>query len=284
MIEASYWQAEGEKVRCQLCPHFCLLSSGQQGRCRVRENREGRLYSLNYGHLGALALDPIEKKPLFRFHSGSMILSAGTSGCNLDCAFCQNWELVSGQGMREEIGPEELVALAEKYRPAGNIGLAYTYSEPLMWYEFVLMTARLARQKGLVNVLVSNGFINEEPWRELLPWVDAANFDIKGGKEFYRKLCGARPEPVWRTVELAVTAGVHVEITCLLVTGENDKPEQVEELARSLAAISPEIPLHLSRYFPRRRFTAPPTPLERIFEAQTIAARHLKYVYPGNIR
>lgn len=284
MIEASYWQTEGEKVGCLLCPHFCRLSSGQKGRCGVRENREGRLYSLNYGQLGALALDPIEKKPLFRFHPGSMILSAGTSGCNLDCAFCQNWELVSGQGMREEIVPEQLVALAEKYRPDGNIGLAYTYSEPLMWYEFVLATARLARQKGLVNVLVSNGFINEEPWRELLPWIDAANFDIKGGKEFYRRLCRARPEPVWRTVELAVTVGVHVEITCLLVTGENDQPEQIEELARSLAAISPEIPLHLSRYFPRRQFSAPPTPLSRIFEAQRIAGRHLKYVYAGNIR
>ncbi|MFZ5625937.1 MAG: AmmeMemoRadiSam system radical SAM enzyme [Bacillota bacterium] len=283
MKEAQYWQREGEKIRCQLCPHYCLVADGQKGRCGVRENRGNKLYALNYGQIGALALDPVEKKPLFRFKPGSMILSVGTTGCNLDCAFCQNWELVSGRGGREEISPEELVALAENYRPVGNIGLAYTYSEPLMWFEFILATAKLAREKGLANVLVSNGFINSEPWRELLPWLDAVNIDIKGEKEFYRKLCKARPEPVWRAVEMAVKAGIHVEITCLLVTDENDSPEQIEALARRLADLSSKIPLHLSRYFPRRSLTAPPTPLERMYEAQAIASRYLKYVYLGNL-
>ncbi|MDN5343952.1 MAG: pyruvate formate lyase activating enzyme [Clostridia bacterium] len=283
LTEASYYvKLPGEKVECCLCPHTCVIPPGKRGICRVRENREGKLYTRNFGRCSSLALDPIEKKPLYHFYPGSLILSAGTVGCNFCCQFCQNWEIAQEEPETAFITPADLV---EKAREVKSIGIAYTYSEPLVWFEFVLATARLARQAGLKNVMVSNGFIRQEPLAELLPWIDAWNIDVKGfSLEFYRKVVHGDYRPVLETAAAAARAGNHVEITTLLVTGLNDDPQQLEELVRWVAAnLGIDTPLHFSRYFPRYRLEAPPTPLATMRRAWEMARRHLHYVYLGNV-
>lgn len=282
--EARFWdKAEENKVRCLLCPHRCIIADGKSGVCRVRVNREGVLYTLNYGEIGAIALDPIEKKPLYHFYPGMAILSVGTVGCNLSCGFCQNYELVVGDVPRRRMDHEEVVQLAEEVRSRGNIGIAYTYSEPLVWYEFVADTARLARKRALKNVLVTNGFVEEEPLLDLLPYVDAVNIDLKSFKdEFYRKTCKGRLAPVMRTIEIC-SRRTHVEVTTLLIPGLNDSPEEISQLAGWLASISPDIVLHLSRYHPAREFNLPPTPATTMHQARETARQYLKHVYLGNL-
>ncbi len=284
MHPAKYGQvlADG-RVECRLCPHHCKINEGQRGICRVRTNQAGQLYSLNYGQLAACALDPIEKKPLFHFYPGWNILSLGTVGCNLGCSFCQNWTIAHGDPDALEISPEKAVELALIRGGTKNLGLAYTYSEPLMWYEFVLDTAPLVRENGLKNVLVTNGYIEDEPLRELLPYIDAMNIDVKAFKEdYYGKLCRGKLAPVMKTVELAVQH-CHVEVTTLLVTDLNDSKEEVSNLAQWLASINKEIPLHLSRYFPNYQLDKPPTPKERLLQAYEVAKEYLDYVYLGNV-
>ena len=273
------------KTRCELCFHHCELDEGQTGLCWARGCRDGRIVPLNYGKLTSLVLDPIEKKPLCRFCPGSLVLSVGSFGCNLRCPFCQNHEIsMTGDGEVQtvELSPEQLSAKAVELVPWGNIGAAYTYNEPLVGYEYVRDCATLIHERGLVNVLVTNGTIAEAPWRELLPLIDAANIDLKGfTAAWYRKL-GGDLDTVKRSIALAAER-CHVEVTTLLVPGENDSVEEIRALARWLAGVNPNIPLHLSRFFPRYRMVdRPPTPVERVYRLADEARAYLPYVYTGN--
>ena len=270
---------------CELCFHHCDLSEGQTGFCRARVCRDGAIVPLNYGKVTSLALDPIEKKPLRRFHPGSQILSVGSFGCNLRCPFCQNHEIsMSGENEIETVGlpPETLADKALKLRHLGNIGVAYTYNEPLIGYEYIRDCATLVHERGMVNVLVTNGTIEEAPWRALLPLIDAANIDLKGfTPEWYQKL-GGDLETVKRSIILAAEQ-CHVEVTTLLVPGENDSRDEIRELAQWLASVNPEIPLHLSRFFPRYQMTyRPPTPAEQVYHLADEAREYLSFVYTGN--
>ncbi|WP_277997655.1 AmmeMemoRadiSam system radical SAM enzyme [Thermanaeromonas sp. C210] len=281
--EAKYYvKLDEDRVECRLCPHTCILAPGRRGLCRVRENREGRLYSRNYGLCSSLAVDPIEKKPLYHFHPGRLILSVGTVGCNFACQFCQNWEIAHGEPEVVPLTPEVLV---EKARDLDTVGIAYTYSEPVVWFEFVLDTAGLARERGLKNVLVTNGFIRPEPLRELLPVIDALNIDVKGyNKEFYRRVIRGDYEPVLQTARLAREAGCHIELTTLLVTGMNDDLGELEELVKRIRdELGESTPLHFSRYFPHYKLHLPPTPRETMERAWEMARARLHYVYLGNI-
>ena len=273
------------KTRCELCFHHCVLDVGQIGLCRARACQDGKIVSLNYGKLTSLALDPIEKKPLRRFHPGSLILSVGSFGCNLRCPFCQNHEISMAEDSgipTVEVSPEQLAAKAAELVPQGNIGVAYTYNEPLIGYEYVQNCAALVHEQGMINVLVTNGTVEEEPWRALLPLVDAANIDLKGfTPSWYRRL-GGDLETVKRSIVLAAER-CHVEVTTLLIPGENDSEEEIRELARWLASISPEIPLHLSRFFPQYQMVDRlPTPVEQVYRLAEAARRYLSYVYTGN--
>lgn len=275
---------EDSKVHCFLCPHNCVIKPGGLGACRARKNIGGELYSLNYGKVASVALDPIEKKPLYRFHPGSMIMSAGTFGCNLKCSFCQNWSIAHENPRTVDITPEGLVEKAEELKTSENIGIAYTYNEPSIWYEFVYDASRLAKEKGLFNVLVTNGFISREPLEELLPFVDAMNIDVKGyTASFYQEICKGTLEDVKRTVEISAPR-CHVEVTTLVIPELNDAMEEIDGMARWLASISREIPLHLSRYFPNYKMQdRPPTPVDTLKKARLTAMQHLKYVYLGNV-
>ena len=280
--EACYYYPHERGVVCQLCPRKCLIGEGRSGFCRVRKNMGGVLFAENYGECSSYALDPIEKKPLYHFYPGSYIFSLGTWGCNFTCSFCQNWKIAQENPETVYLEPEKAVDMAIKVDKR-NIGLAFTYSEPSVWYEYVLATAKLLKVRGLKSVLVTNGFINAEPLSELLPFVDALNIDVKAFNEaYYSKVCAGRLEDVKRTVELAVQAAAHVEITCLLVDGLNDAQEELESLAGWLADLDKDIPLHFSRYFPNYKMKAPPTPRENMESAYHIARRYLNYVYLGN--
>lgn len=276
---AVHWHPEDGAVRCELCPHRCLLSDGNQGICGVRENRGGRLFALTYGKVAAVQFDPVEKKPLYHFHPGKPILSVGSVGCNFRCGFCQNYHLVEKRAPLASVPITDLVRAA---RREGAVGISYTYNEPLIWFEFVADCAREFRRAGMANVLVTNGFVSPGPLAELLPLVDAMNIDLKSmDPEFYRKICGGELAPVLDTIrESAKTT--HVEVTNLLVTGENDSDPSIRAVVDFVAGVDPEIPLHLSRYLPMHRFTAPPTPPERLAAAFRIARERLSYVYVGN--
>jgi pyruvate formate lyase activating enzyme len=282
MVEAKHWTAlEAGRVRCDLCPHHCALSDGQVGICIGRVNKNGKLYSSNYGQVVSAALDPIEKKPLYHFFPGSVILSVGPNGCNFRCPYCQNWEISQQETRTFSVSPQDLVKSAAR---DGSIGLSYTYSEPLIWYEYVLECSKLAREAGLVNVLVTNGFIEETPLRELLPLVDALNIDVKSiREEFYKKLCKASLAPVLRTCEMAKKVS-HVEITNLLIPGENDEQEDITNLVHWIASkLGRDTPLHFSRYFPHYKFAAKATSESTVLTACKIGKKELFYCYVGNI-
>ncbi|NLO41298.1 MAG: AmmeMemoRadiSam system radical SAM enzyme [Ruminiclostridium sp.] len=274
------------KVECGICPHHCSLEEGQRGLCRARMNISGTVTCENYGKLTAMALDPIEKKPLYHFYPGSKILSVGSYGCNLRCVFCQNSEISMASSEKihtDQVMPEKLVDYALKTRNRGNIGIAYTYNEPLVSYEFVRDCAALAREKGLKNVVVTNGYICSEPLVELLPFLDAMNIDLKAfTEEFYHKMRGDL-ETVKASITLAAKE-CHVEVTTLIIPGENDSEDEMEKLSSWLASINPEIPYHISRFFPRFEMQdRGPTPLDTIYRLADVARKHLKYVYEGNV-
>ena len=273
------------RTECRICPHCCHIEEGHLGLCKARTNRNGEIISENYGKLTSVALDPIEKKPLYHFHPGSRILSIGSYGCNLNCSFCQNCDIsmVSGAEIEtEEVSVEEVVAKAKALRPMGNIGIAFTYNEPLIGFEFVRDCAVLAKAEGLHNVVVTNGYICEEPLLELLPYIDAWNIDLKGfSEEFYHRLRGDLAT-VKRTIEIAA-AHNHVEVTTLIIPGENDSDEEMLELSDWLAGIRQDIPLHISRFFPRWRMQdKKATPVTKIYHLADLARKNLKYVHEGN--
>lgn len=270
-------------VSCRLCPHHCRLQKGQCGRCQTRYYDGEQVLALAYGQCTSAALDPIEKKPLARFRPGSLIVSLGSWGCNFSCPFCQNWQISQQQAAFQTLTPQQAVVLAKRYVPQGNIGLAYTYNEPSLSFEFIRQTAPLIKEAGLVNVMVSNGYLEEAPLRELLPYIDAWNIDLKGfSAAFYQKYCGAKLAPVLRTIRLAAAVS-HVEVTTLIIPGENDDAALMAAEAKWLAAIRPDIPLHLTRYFPRYKMTTPPTARATLFRLRDVAKQYLSYVYVGNI-
>lgn len=273
-------------TECELCFHACRLEIGQDGFCRARRNVDGVITLIHYGSVTSVALDPIEKKPLLHFFPGKKILSIGGYGCNLRCPFCQNYSIsMSGDktSRTSPLSPQEVVALALQYQTKGNIGVAYTYNEPLIAFEYVLDTAKLVHEAGMKNVLVTNGTINEAPLLRLLPYIDAMNIDLKGfTPAFYAKLQGDL-ETVKHTIERSAKE-CHVEITTLIIPGENDSDDDMRAQAKWLASINPEMPLHLSRFFPHYLWIdKPATPLETLVRLQKIASGYLKNVYLGNV-
>ncbi|MFH7319875.1 AmmeMemoRadiSam system radical SAM enzyme [Desulfurivibrio sp. D14AmB] len=284
-----YRVLDEDKVQCYLCPHHCRITPGKRGICRVRENRAGTLYTLNYGRLISGNIDPIEKKPIFHLLPGSLSYSIATVGCNFRCLHCQNYEISQYPALHNnEIAgilhtPAEVVAAAQ----AGSCrSISYTYVEPTIFYEFAFDTAQLARKAGVRNIFVSNGYIGPEATREIAPWLDAINIDLKAfSQRFYHEVCGAHLQPVLDTIILMKELGIWVEVTTLIIPGWNDSTEELTEIARFLVAIDPHIPWHVSRFWPTYKMMGPhPTPPETLHRAREIGrASGLHHVYVGNI-
>lgn len=280
MREAEFFSQESGAIRCGLCPHGCLMGNGQVGICRQRANRGGNLSLEGYGKVSAMALDPIEKKPLYHFYPGRDILSIGGIGCNFKCEFCQNWGIAHDVRATENMTPEDIV---DRALELGSVGIAYTYNEPLINYEYVYDTAKLGRRNGLKNVLVTNGYINRDPLENLLPYIDAMNIDVKAFNHvFYRDICAGSLEPVMRSVEIGASH-CHIEVTTLIIDGLNDSPKEMEELAGWLSRIDGGIPLHISRYFPNYKMDRPATKEDTIIGLAKIARTYLDFVYIGNM-
>ncbi len=287
-MESRYYRKlEGGAVECQLCPHHCHIADGKRGICRSRSNRDGVLYSDVYGLPCALAIDPIEKKPLYHFHPGTTCLSLACTGCNFRCLNCQNHDIsqVSPSEVQHyELSPYEVVALCQKHHCPG---IAYTYTEPLTYLEYIVDTARLAREASLWNILVSAGYVCEAPLRDLLPYLDAANIDLKSfSDDIYKRVSGGRLQPVLDTILAMKQAGVWLEITNLLIPGVNDDMQMIRRMCRWLADNGlADAPLHFSRFFPRYKMQdVAPTPLQTLRSAREIALQEgIKHVYLGNV-
>lgn len=285
---AKYYETlDNDMVQCLLCPNLCILSKGQRGVCRVRQNINGQLYSLSYGNVASANLDPIEKKPFFHVLPGSKAFSIATAGCNLQCVFCQNWQI--SQVFPEDIqsqymSPEQVV---EQALASGAQSIAYTYSEPIIFFEYIIDIAKIARQKGLKNVVISAGYINEQPLRELCQYVDAIKIDLKAFKQsFYDKMTGGQIAPILRNLKIIQEQGVWLEIVNLVIPGENDSPEEIRQMAEWIKDnLGEEVPLHFTRFHPMYKLqNLPPTPEETLKKAREIALEiGLKYVYTGNI-
>ncbi len=280
--EALYWEKrEDGKIQCLLCPVGCVIAEGKVGVCMGRENEGATLYAVNYGRLVSLAIDPIEKKPLYHFHPGKQILSTGPNGCNMSCQMCQNWSITQVESPTQFVSPEDLIEVALR---ENSVGIAYTYSEPLIWYEYVMDTAEMAKEKNLANVLVTNGYIHEEPLLKLLPFIEAMNIDLKSmDEDFYRKVCKGKLAPVLRTIELSHQHKVHIEITNLIIPTLNDSDEQIQKLVDFVAGLSDRIPVHFTRYYPIYKMDIPSTPPGTLQKAFLLAKRKLKYVFVGNV-
>lgn len=280
--EALFWKKEGAgAILCTLCPRSCVITPGNTGACKTRKNIDGKLASINYGLMCA-AIDQIEKKPLFHWRPGSSILSIGSFGCNLFCPFCQNYHLSragNGSGLQKAT-PRDILSLAFG---SGLDSVAFTYNEPTVWFEFVLETALLLKSHRIATVIVTNGYISSIPREELLGFTDAINIDLKGfSDETYSRLGGSL-EPVLETIFSAYKRGVHLEITHLVVPGINDSMVEFRSMIQWIKGISPDIPLHISRYFPACDWDRPPTPGEEIFNRVQAALEELNYVYIGNL-
>lgn len=279
-VEAKYYEVFEDFVQCKLCPHQCKVLPGKKGICRVRINEDNKLWAIDYGETTSIALDPIEKKPLYHFYPGSQILSIACNSCNMKCPFCQNWEISQMEVNTQYLSPEMLLKI---HREHPSLGVSYTYTEPLMWFEYLLDVTKLIRENGGKNVLVTNGMINEAPLKELLPLIDAMNIDLKTmNPEIYKKKLGGDLDTVKRTIEISHNI-CHIEITNLIVTGLNDSSEDIDSLINYVAGVNPEIPLHFSRYYPNYKYTKPPTPVDKLFDAYEKAKKKLKYVYLGNV-
>lgn len=291
MKEAMFYQVEADqRVVCQLCPHLCRLKPGQVGICGVRQNLDGKLFSLVYGKAIAVHIDPIEKKPLFHVLPGSQSFSIATVGCNFHCKFCQNYDISQVRDVGDidrfsrEISPEELVQMAKHNRCQS---IAYTYTEPTIYFEYAYDTAQLAHQQGLLNVFVTNGYINPEPLQKIHDVLDAANVDLKSfSDQFYRKMTGGKLQPVLETLKLMKKLDIYVEITTLLIPGENDSDEELTAIAEFIKNdLGVDTPWHISRFYPHYRLTDhSPTPVASLNRARDIGlAQGLRYVYLGNV-
>jgi len=270
---------------CGVCMHRCRLEPGQRGICGARANRGGVIVCENYGQITGLALNPIEKKPLKRYRPGSLVLSAGSYGCNLKCPFCQNYEISIGYGTIPQtayMAPQSLADTALHYKDRGNIGVAFTYNEPLVGWEYVRDTARLVKERGMDTVLVTNGSASLDTLAAFLPWIDAMNIDLKGFREAYYHKLGGNLNVVKEFIKQAA-AECHVELTTLIVPGENDSVEELEEEAEWIASLDPDIPLHVTRFFPQFRMTdREATDVGQIYWLADAARRYLKHVFVGN--
>ena len=287
MREALFYVKENGDMRCLLCPHACLIAPNERGKCKARINLDGELKTLVYGESDSEKLyfhvDPIEKKPLYHFYPGSYSLSFGTPGCNLFCENCQNYTL--SQSTPNDIKdnflkPEKIVELAKTHDCKS---ISYTYTEPTIFYEYVVDTSKIAKKQGIENVWVTNGFINPKPLREALPYIDAMNIDLKSfSDEFYQNVCGGKLRPVLETIKTALKS-THIEITNLLIPSLNDSNEDIKKLVDFVSELSDEIPLHFSAYRPMYKMEIKPTPTETLYRAKEIAEKKLKYVYLGNV-
>ncbi len=283
MKEALYYKKEDGEIRCLLCPNYCLIREAKKGLCGARVNEGGKLYSQNYNRDNSVALDPIEKKPLYHYHRGKYILSLGTKGCNFACPWCQNWRISQDMSTpTEEVTTEEII---RKAKEADSFGIAYTYNEPFIWFEFVLECCKAARENSLKNVFVTNGYINKEPFAEILPFIDAMNVDVKSmDEDFYKKYCHGKLAPVLENVKTAKEKEIHIELTNLVIPTLNDSKENFEKLTDWVVSnAGADTPLHFSRYFPCHKFSIPPTPIATLKSAKEIAGKKLKYVYLGNV-
>ncbi len=283
---ASYFKEKNNNtVQCLLCPHLCDIEDGSRGVCSVRINRKGRLLSANYGRISAINYDPIEKKPLFHFYPGRHILSVGSFGCNLKCNFCQNWQISQKAPTKNAVyqSPHQIIEQAKSI--PNNLGIAYTYNEPTVFYELMLHTSKAAHQEGLKNVMISNGYINKEPLQEILPFMDAFNIDLKAfDKNFYRKQTGARLSPVLQSLKLIGSSSKHLEISFLIIPGLNDNMHDFDTMLQFINDFcGPKSVLHLSRYFPNYQQTAVSTPEHTINRFYEKAKHVLNFVYQGNM-
>ncbi|MDD2229295.1 MAG: AmmeMemoRadiSam system radical SAM enzyme [Candidatus Cloacimonetes bacterium] len=281
MREALYFSKEGTSVRCELCPRMCLIAEGETGYCRGRKVVNGVLIADNYAKCASISIDPIEKKPLYHFNPGSSILSLGPNSCNLGCLFCQNWSISQTECSIKLLSVEELVSTLTKH---DLTQVAFTYTEPLMWYEYIWDFAKLTGGK-IDIVLVTNGYLNEQPFKDIVPHITAMNIDLKSiNSEFYRQVCGGDVEVIKRNIQIAYQAGIHVEITNLLIPGYNDSASEIEDLAKFIASIDRNITLHISAYHPDFKFSAHATKASEIEHACDIAAKYLSRVYAGNVQ
>lgn len=280
--EAMYYKKLGnDLLQCELCPHFCTIAVGEMGKCRSRGNIAGKLWAVNYAKALGISVDPIEKKPFYHFRPGSNILSLGPNSCNLSCRWCQNYQISQFESPTIELSLEELYSAVLKHNPT-TMQLAFTYTEPLTWYEYILDFAAMYPEVKIA--LVSNGYLNPEPLAQLLPHISAMNIDIKGiTEELYRQQCGGSLKQIKENIRLVWEAGVHLELTLLLIPGLNDDEEELTELVDFIASISPEIPLHISAYRPTYLTDLPATKVQDITRARQIALKKLSYVYGGNL-
>jgi len=286
--EAMFWELQkGGVVQCLLCPHNCKIKEDNVGFCGVRKNEGGKLYSLIYGSCSGVADDPIEKKPLNHFYPGSVVLSLGSVGCNFRCLHCQNYHISTAgpnNGSIDEISPEKAVDLAKSH---GCKGIAWTYNEPTIWFEYTFDSAKLAKKAGLYTVYVTNGYINEEPLRMISPFLDAMNVDVKAFTEgFYKKICKARLAPVLRTCEIAKSLGIHVEVTYLVIPGMNDSLDEIKKFCKWVVeSLGVETPVYFSRFHPYFKMKdVSATPLETLFTVFEIAKdAGILYPYLGNV-
>jgi pyruvate formate lyase activating enzyme len=280
------FRTSGDKLQCLLCPHNCVISDGKSGICGARRNNEGVIELITYGVISGYALDPIEKKPLYHFFPGTNILSLGSYGCNMHCDFCQNYSISqrAAAGFTVKTGPEKI--LKDASTALHNIGIAFTYNEPVIWFEYMRDIAEEAKKKGLRIVLVSNGYVNEEPLDEIISFTDAFNIDLKAfNNDFYRKLTGAELEPVKKCILKIAKSGRHLELTTLVIPGLNDREEEIARQAQWIAEeTGKDTPLHLSRYFPMYKREDPATPDETLIRLEKIASNYLNYVYIGNLK
>lgn len=288
-MEARFYSTIDGQVHCGLCPHRCHIADGKKGLCQVRKNDGGVLYSLNYGVVAAMSLDPIEKKPLYHFHPGKHIFSIGSVGCNFRCLFCQNHNIaqVKGDGWTESfpvVAPQIILQKALDTVPDGNIGVAYTYNEPTVWYEYMYNVASRVKEAGMLNVMVSNGYIEAIPLDNLMPLIDAFNIDLKGySNAFYKRMLGGTVEPVRHTLKAIVEAGKHLEITYLVIPYENDDVRRFDEVARWISEIlGPETVLHINRYHPSYMLDTPATSMKSLLDLYAVAKEWLRNVYIGN--
>jgi len=287
MKECVLFKKEGKHVRCLACSHKCLIAEDKTGICGVRKNIKGKLFLLVYGKVAAMNVDPIEKKPLYHFLPGSKAFSIGTVGCNFKCEWCQNFD-ISQISKKEkvifgkDINPKEIIEEAIK---TGCKSIAYTYDEPAIFIEFVKDCAILAKKKGLKNILVTNGYLSKESFNFIKDYIDAANIDLKSfDDKTYKKYCGAKLQPVLDNIRWFHDAGIHIEITTLVIPGLNDSDKEIEKITEFIASLDKNIPWHISRFFPMYRMKDKDiTPIKTLQRAEGIGKKYLKYVYLGNI-
>jgi len=287
MREVSFYSHEEEGIlRCNICNHRCKIREGKRGICGARENRDGKLYALNYGLASSINVDPIEKKPLYNFHPGSKVLSLGTIGCNFRCLHCQNYSISTasiGDYPLEEITPEDVSTLAKEY---GVGGVSWTYNEPTIWYEFTYDASKIAKRDGFTTSYVTNGYMTEEALKDISPYLDAANVDVKAFKEeFYKKICKASLEPVLRTCEIMKEEDIHLEITYLVIPTYNDDENEIREFCRWVVDLDPSTPVHFTRFYPYyEMLDVPATPVETLKDAYKIGKEEgIEYLYLGNV-